>query len=95
MSEETHSAKDVEALGSEERKPALASEVINTFNQAQVLSNWGDRWLIELAEDAHGRAGVGERLCITIPGTGVQTIRRMAPKAEADAACHRSLWSSV
>ncbi|QCB46288.1 hypothetical protein [Hydrogenophaga sp. PAMC20947] len=54
VSEETHSAKDVEALGSKQRKPALASELIPTFNQAQVFSNWGDRWLIELAVDAQG-----------------------------------------
>jgi hypothetical protein len=60
---------------------------------AQVLSNLGERWLIKGAVDAGGIAGAGGDLRITIPGADVQTVRRVASKAEVAASCHRSFWS--
>ncbi|WP_372662216.1 hypothetical protein [Hydrogenophaga sp.] len=60
--------------------------------KAQVLSNLGDRWLIEVFVDAGGKPGGGGSLRITIPGEGVQTVRRMVPKAESSASCNPWPW---
>jgi hypothetical protein len=55
--------------------------------KAQVLSNLGDRWFIEVPLDAGDKAGGGGSLRITIPGEGVQTVRRIVPKAEPASSC--------
>lgn len=53
---------------------------------AHVLSNLGERWLIELPLDGdqpHGRNGA---VRVSIPGDGVQTVRRIAPPPLPDRA---------
>ena len=57
--------------------------------KAQVLSSIGSRWLIEVAVSPLRGEEVGEMLRLTVPGEGVHLVRRIVPRSEVAAVCHR------